>query len=78
LTWDGTGEVSIDLRPEGASVLMVLVHRRVVDRPVLLSVGAGWHVHLDILSARLGAGPPPSFWSTFERLQHEYADRLKI
>ncbi len=31
-------------------MLLTLIHRRLPDRATLLKVGAGWHMHLDILS----------------------------
>lgn len=42
----------------------------------MLSVSAGWHIHLDVLAARLAEAPLPSFWSSWKRLKDDYAARL--
>jgi hypothetical protein len=64
-----------ELAPEEAGVLLVLTHRRLPNRNMTLSVSAGWHVHLDILSDRLQGVPPRPFWSNHTRLEADY-DRL--
>ena len=75
-TWGESGEVSIELEPKGDKVLLNLVHRRVTERAMLLNVSAGWHVHLDILSARLGEAEPLPMWDEWLRLRAEYEQRL--
>lgn len=75
-TWGESGEVSIELEPKGDKVLLNLVHRRVTERAMLLNVSAGWHVHLDILSSRLGETEPLPMWDEWIRLRAEYEQRL--
>jgi uncharacterized protein YndB with AHSA1/START domain len=76
IAWNGSGDVSFELEPEGDEVLLTVIHRRLPDRATLLKVGAGWHMHLDILVARAtGKGPKP-FWDGWSRLQKEYDRRM--
>lgn len=75
-TWGESAEVSIELTPKGDKVLLNLVHRRVTERAMLLNVSAGWHVHLDILSARLSGTEPLPLWDEWSRLRAEYEQRL--
>lgn len=77
-TWGETesGEVSFELSPEGEQVKLTVTHRRIVDRKVLLRVGAGWHSHLDILVARLCDVVPTPFWDHWSLLHAEYERRL--
>jgi uncharacterized protein YndB with AHSA1/START domain len=75
-TWRDSGDVSIELTPQGGEVLLTLVHRRVADRPMLLGVSAGWHGHLDILEARVRGARPAPFWDEWARLRAEYAERF--
>jgi uncharacterized protein YndB with AHSA1/START domain len=76
-TWDesdgSASEVTYELTPQGADVLLVITHRKLGDdRAVLASVGAGWHTHLALLAAELAGTPKPSFWSTHTALEREY------
>jgi hypothetical protein len=41
-----------------------------------LMVGAGWHMHLDILAARLRGTKTEPFWDGWLRLKDEYGRRL--
>jgi hypothetical protein len=43
---------------------------------MMTSVSAGWHTHLDILSARLEGRVAESFWAKHTRLEAEYDRRL--
>ena len=70
------GEVSFDLAPAGDGVLLTIVHRRLPDRGSLLNVGAGWHMHLDALVARLSERRVPPFWDGWQRLKADYDRRL--
>lgn len=74
-TWSGGSEATFDLTPSGAEVMLVVTHRRLDDRKLLLSVAAGWHAHLGILQDRLRGQRPSPFWPTHARLEPEY-DRL--
>jgi uncharacterized protein YndB with AHSA1/START domain len=79
-TW-GEGEkggVSIELAQKGKEVLLTLIHRRIPDRESLLSVSAGWHMHLNILAARMGGREPDPFWDGWNRLHSDYAARFPI
>jgi len=76
IAWEGSGEVSFELEPKGDAVLLTLTHRRLPDRATLLSVGAGWHMHLDILVARVTGKEPEPFWDGWSRLRAEYDRRI--
>jgi len=75
-TWRDSGDVSIELEPIGTKVLLTLTHRRLPDRPTLLGVSAGWHLHLDVLSARMSNATPEPFWDGWKRLKAEYDRRI--
>jgi uncharacterized protein YndB with AHSA1/START domain len=76
-TWPGGSEVTFDLAAEGDSTCLVVTHRKIARRGAMLSIAAGWHTHLDILTARLdGAEPPEGFWRKHTRLEAEYDSRL--
>ncbi len=75
-TFGTQSEVEITLEPAGASVRLILVHRRVPERSFLLNVSAGWHAHLDLLVAAVGEHQPTAFWDSFKRLKSAYDARL--
>jgi uncharacterized protein YndB with AHSA1/START domain len=75
ITWAGSGNVSFELEPRGNKVLLTLIHRRMPDRKMTLMFGAGWHMHLDILQARIEGTEPEPFWDGWSRLQGEYDKR---
>lgn len=75
-TWGSTGGVTFELAPQGADVLLTVIHRRLPDRALLLKVSAGWHAHLDVLSARLHGTAPEPFWDHWQQLQQDYDKRL--
>jgi uncharacterized protein YndB with AHSA1/START domain len=75
-TWQGSGDVSIELEPKGSKVLLTLIHRRLPDRATMLRVGPGWHSHLDVLVARASGQEPAPFWDGWLRLKDEYDRRL--
>jgi uncharacterized protein YndB with AHSA1/START domain len=75
-TWPGVGDVTFQLDAVGDDVMLTVVHRRLVDRTMILLVGAGWHMHLDILVARVQGTKPASFWSGWIRLRSEYERRI--
>ena len=76
ITWGDTGGVSFELEPRGDDVLLTLIHRRVTDHAILLKVSAGWHMHLDILVARITGTEPQPFWDGWARLRAEYEQRM--
>lgn len=53
ITWGENDLVSSDFEPQRGEVLLTLVHRRLLDHPVRLSVASGWQVHLGVLDAKL-------------------------
>jgi len=74
--WAGSGNVSFELEPKGKEVLLTVIHRRLPDRATLLRVAAGWHMHLDVLVARMTGNEPGAFWDGWSRLQKEYERRV--
>jgi uncharacterized protein YndB with AHSA1/START domain len=76
IAWQGSGDVSFDLEPKGDKVLLTVIHTRLPDRATLLKVGAGWHMHHDILVARANGDQPAPFWEGWSRLHTEYDARL--
>jgi uncharacterized protein YndB with AHSA1/START domain len=74
--WGASGEVAFTLEPQGGKVLLTVIHQRVPDRSVLLNVSAGWHMHLDILAARINGKEPAPFWDGWSRLKADYERRL--
>jgi uncharacterized protein YndB with AHSA1/START domain len=74
--WEGSGDVSFELEPKGNEVLLTVIHRRLPDRATLLRVGAGWHMHLDVLVARTTGKEPEPFWDGWSRLRQEYDRRM--
>jgi uncharacterized protein YndB with AHSA1/START domain len=76
ITWGNTGGVSFELKPVGSKVLLTVIHRRLHDRATLSNVAPGWHMHLDVLAARLTGEEPEPFWDGWSRLKAEYSRRL--
>jgi len=76
IAWEGSGDVSFELEPQGSEVLLTLIHRRLPNRATLLGVGAGWHMHLDVLVARATGKEPAPFWDGWSRLRYEYDRRM--
>jgi uncharacterized protein YndB with AHSA1/START domain len=75
-TWGEKGEVEFELEPEGEDVLLTITHRRISDRENMLMIGAGWHMHLDVLAARVEGGNPEPFWDGWLRLREDYDRRI--
>lgn len=76
-TWNDDGDVAIQLDEHGSDVLLTLTHRRLTTRNGRLMVGAGWHMHLDILRARLSGTEPATFWDGWVQLRAEYDKRIQ-
>jgi uncharacterized protein YndB with AHSA1/START domain len=76
ITWSGSGNVSFELAQRGDDVLLTVIHRRLPDRSSLLMHAAGWHIHLDILAARMTGEKPETFWDGWNRLMTDYDQRL--
>src|SRR5262245_62622621 len=75
-TFGKSGEVTFELAPQGKEVLLTVIHRRLPDRATMLMVGAGWHMHLDVLVARARGTEPGPFWDGWSRLKKQYDRRL--
>jgi uncharacterized protein YndB with AHSA1/START domain len=75
-TWGDSSNVTFELKPKGKEVLLTVIHSRLPDRGTSLLVGPGWHVHLDILVARITGEKPEPFWDSFSRLREEYSRRI--
>jgi uncharacterized protein YndB with AHSA1/START domain len=75
-TFEGSGDVTIELEPQGEEVLLTLIHRRLPNRGMMLGVSSGWHAHLDVLAARARGENPAPFWDEVRRLREEYERRL--
>ena len=76
ITWSGSGNVTFELAQRGDDVLLTVIHRRLPDRSSLLMHAAGWHIHLDILAARMTGEKPETFWDGWNRLMTDYDQRL--
>jgi uncharacterized protein YndB with AHSA1/START domain len=76
IAWNNSGDVTFELEPKGKGVLLIVTHRRLPDRSTMLKVGAGWHMHLDVLVARASGEEPAPFWEGWARLHKEYDARL--
>ena len=74
--WGGSGDVSFELEPRGDQVLLTITHRNLADRDTMLMIGAGWHIHLDVLVGELTGSRAEPFWDGWKRLRKEYDQRL--
>jgi len=75
-TWkwaSGDSEVSYELIPRGKDVLLVIVHRQLQPRDLVIGVMGGWDVHTGILADILNGVAPRPFWATHTRVEKEYA-----
>lgn len=75
-TWGTNGEVEITLEPRDGKVLLTLVHKRTTDRAMRVLVSSGWHLHLDLLVAKLSGTKPAPFWDSWQDLRDEYEARM--
>jgi len=75
-TWPGIGDVTFLLDAVEEEVILTIIHSRLPNKAMTLLVGAGWHMHLDILASRVAGKEPPSFWSGWQRLRSEYESRF--
>ncbi len=78
IAWGTSSDVTFDLAPKGTDVLLTVVHRRLPDRATTLMVGAGWHMHLDILAALMRGTTPDPYWDGWSRLKDEYEKRVPL
>ena len=75
-TFGDAGEVTFELSPRGNDVLLVLTHRELKDRAMMVSVASGWHSHLAILIDNLNGVAPRPFWTTHAKMEAEYETRI--
>ena len=75
-TFGNAGEVTFELTPKGKDVLLVLTHRNLADRKMMVGVSSGWHSHFAILVDVLNGDKPRPFWTTVTKMEAEYEKRL--
>jgi uncharacterized protein YndB with AHSA1/START domain len=75
-TFGDAGEVTFELTPKGKDVLLVLTHRKLKDRAMMVGVSTGWHSHLAILIDNLNGVEPRPFWTTVTKMEVEYEKRI--
>lgn len=75
-SWQGSGDVCFELESRRGQVLLTVTHQRLPNRGTMLMVGAGWHMHLDLLVARTTGARTGPFWDGWLRLKAEYDRRL--
>lgn len=79
MDWNMQGdesEVTFELTQRGSDVSLVVTHRRLSSRAMLLGISGGWHTHLGILLDRLYDRPIRPFWSSHEKMLKEYEQRI--
>ena len=69
-------EVSFELSEESDKTRLVLTHRRLASRALLVGVAGGWHTHLDLLEDVLAGRTPRPFWSNHGRNEACYEERI--
>jgi uncharacterized protein YndB with AHSA1/START domain len=75
-TWGDNGAVFIELKQYGGEILLTLIHERLPDRGMTVMVGAGWHMHLDVLVAQMTGEKPAPFWDGWKTLKEDYEQRV--
>lgn len=78
-TWgvNGTGEVSFELTPQGHQVLLTAIHKRLPEEhSTRLGISAGWHSHIDLLTALVTGTTPAPHWDNWAALRADYAARM--
>jgi uncharacterized protein YndB with AHSA1/START domain len=72
-TWGlgpSASQVTFELTPRGAEVLLVVTHSELADTQDMIRVASGWHAHLAILIEALGGRRASPFWQ-MKRLAEE-------
>ena len=77
-TWGDSGKVAFDLERKGDKVMLTVLHEGISDRNNMLMIGAGWHMHLNVLEARAGGRETEPFWDGWQRLRGEYDRRMSV
>lgn len=75
-TWGDNGKVAFELEPKGDKVLLTILHEGIPDRHNMLLIGAGWHMHLNVLEDRCGGRTAAPFWDGWQRLREDYDRRI--
>mgnify|MGYP003600874238 CR=1 FL=1 len=75
-TWNDSGRVAFDLESMGDKVMLTIDHEGISDRGNMLMIGAGWHMHVNVLEARVGGRESEPFWDGWLRLRGEYDRRI--
>ncbi|NNE58048.1 MAG: SRPBCC family protein [Hellea sp.] len=70
--------VDVRLREDGDQVRLILIQRGEVTPDHLISTSAGWHVHLDIMAAKMNSDVPWPFWTAHEEKVLEYKKRFGL
>ena len=70
------GEVTFELSPRGKDTQLIVTHRRLHTRDLMVMISSGWDAHLGILADRLNGVEPRPFWTTHAKLEKEYAARM--
>lgn len=71
--WDsGDTEVTYELTPQGKDTLLVITHRSLQGRDLVVSVMGGWDVHTGVLEDILNGIEPRPFWRTHSERAKEY------
>ena len=71
--WDsGDTEVTYELTPKGKDTLLVITHRSLKGRDLVVSVMGGWDVHTGVLEDVLNGAEPRPFWKTHSERAKEY------
>lgn len=75
-TWpDGPNEpseVTFELAALGTDTQLTITHTRLASRNSMVSVAAGWHVHLAVLIAHMEGRQVKDFWENHSRIEPEY------
>jgi len=68
--------VTFELTPtDAAHTLLTLTHTRILPRD-LSPIAGGWHIHLDVLEARLNHREPTHFMDAWHQIEPEYRKLL--
>ncbi len=75
---DGSGtHTTFELKPDGPDTRLVISQIRTPNHDQLISMSAGWHVHVGILVDILSETAPRLFWPNYNRMAEIYKDQLK-
>ncbi len=69
-------EVIFELKPAGTKVLLILTHRNLPSRGMMVGVSTGWHAHLDVLTARVSDEKIENFWDHWRAYKELYEQRI--